>query len=120
MWICGYTPVQFIQDVLIIPSVLLKSGELDISKPKGKDTLIEGLAYQGGSSLTGGFEILMRAAIAALLNEAYYGSYYPGATSITALIAQVNATLATKDRAEYLKLASYFDNWNNAIHSSLP
>jgi len=62
----------------------------------------------------------MRAAIAALLNEAYYGTYFPGATSTSALIAQVNGTLATQNRGSYLTLATTLDNWNNAIHSSLP
>ncbi|MEY3378903.1 MAG: hypothetical protein RLZZ125_480, partial [Actinomycetota bacterium] len=66
------------------------------------------------------FQILMRAAIAALLNEAYYGIYYPGATSPAGLIAQVNSTLATQNRASYITLASLLDYWNNAIHSTLP
>ena len=119
-WLSGYTPNQFIQDVFIIPSVLLQSGVLDISKPNGKDRLIDGLSYQGGSNLSGGFQILMRAAIAALLNEAYYGIYYPGATSTAGLITQVNNALATQNRASYITLASLLDYWNNAIHSTLP
>jgi len=93
---------------------------LDISSPTGKDRLIEGLTYKGGTNLNGGFQILMRAAIAALLNEEYYGIYYPGATSTTALIAEVNSVLATQNRGSYLTLATTLDNWNNAIHSSLP
>ena len=119
-WTSGYTPNQFIQDVFAIPSTFLKSGILDVSSPSGKDRLIDGLAYKGGTNLNGAFQILMRAAIAALLNEAYYGNYYPGATSTTALIAQVNGVLATQDRGAYLTLAAALDNWNNAIHSSLP
>jgi hypothetical protein len=119
-WVSGYTPNQFIQDVFIIPGTLLQSGVLDLVKPSGKDRLIDGLNYQGGSNLSGGFQILMRAAIAALLNEAYYGIYYPGATSPAGLIAQVNSTLATQNRASYITLASLLDYWNNAIHSTLP
>jgi hypothetical protein len=119
-WTSGYTTNQFIQDVFTIPTTLLKAGILDISSPTGKDRLIEGLAYKGGTNLNGGFQILMRAAIAALLNEAYYGIYYPGATSTTALIAEVNGVLATQNRGSYLTLATTLDNWNNAIHSSLP
>ena len=119
-WTSGYTPNQFIQDVFAIPTSLLKSGVLDISSPSGKDRLIDGLAYKGGSNLNGAFQILMRAAIAALLNEAYYGNYYPGATSTTALIAQVNGVLAAQNRGGYLTLAATLDSWNNAIHSSLP
>ena len=119
-WTSGYSPNQFIQDVFNVPSTLLKSGILDIGAPNGKDRLIEGLGYRGGSTLSGAFQILMRAAIAALLNEAYYGTYFPGATSTSALIAQVNSTLATQSRGSYLTLATTLDNWNNAIHSSLP
>ncbi|NDD60424.1 MAG: hypothetical protein EB011_03885 [Actinobacteria bacterium] len=55
MWVSGYTPGQFIQDVFIVPSTLLKSGVLDLSKPNGKDRLIDGLAYQGGSDLGGAY-----------------------------------------------------------------
>jgi hypothetical protein len=68
----------------------------------------------------GAAQILFRAAIAALLNEAYYGADYPGATSTSALITKVNEVLATNARAQYLALASYYDYWNNAVHASLP
>ena len=119
-WVGDYAPDRFIQDVFTIPGTLLQSGVLDLVKPSGKDRLIDGLNYQGGSNLSGGFQILMRAAIAALLNEAYYGIYYPGATSPAGLIAQVNSTLATQNRASYITLASLLDYWNNAIHSTLP
>jgi len=116
----GYTTGQTIRSVFTVPTELLKSGLLDISAPSGEDTLNQGLGYRGGTTLSGSFQILMRAAIAALLNEAYYGIYYPGATSTTALIAEVNSVLATKSRTSYLTLATTLDNWNNAIHSSLP
>jgi hypothetical protein len=116
----GYTNSQTIRSVFTVPTELLKSGLLDISAPAGEDTLNQGLSYRGGTNLSGSFQILMRAAIAALLNEAYYGVYYPGATSTTALIAEVNSVLATKSRTSYLTLAATLDNWNNAIHSSLP
>ena len=116
----GYTTGQTIRSVFTVPTELLKSGLLDISAPAGEDTLIQGLGYRGGTTLSGSFQILMRAAIAALLNEAYYGIYYPGATSTAALITEVNSVLATKSRSSYLALATTLDNWNNAIHSSLP
>ena len=116
----GYTTGQTIRSVFTVPTELLKSGLLDISAPAGEDTLIQGLGYRGGTTLSGSFQILMRAAIAALLNEAYYGIYYPGATSTAALITEVNSVLATKSRTNYLALAALLDNWNNAVHSSLP
>jgi hypothetical protein len=63
---------------------------------------------------------MFRAAIAALLNEAYYGADYPGADTTSALIALTNSKLATLNRAQLILLAGYFDFWNNAVHSSLP
>lgn len=119
-WISGYAPSQTIRSVFTVPTSLLKGGILDMSSPAGDDSLMDGLSYKGGSTLVGGFQILMRASIAALLNEAYYGVWYPGATSTSALIAEVNATLATQNRTNYLVLASRLDAWNNAIHSDLP
>lgn len=119
-WNSGYLPTQYIQDVFVVPSNLLNGGILDLDKNGSKDTLINGLAYRGGSSLSGSAQIMFRAAIAALLNEAYYGADYPGASSTTALITQVNSKLATLNRAQLIQLASFYDYWNNAVHSLLP
>lgn len=119
-WTSGYTPSMNIQDLFVIPAGLIKDGKLDLDKNNIKDTLMAGLAYKGGNNLTGAAQILFRAAIAALLNEAYYGADYPGATSTSALITKVNEVLATNARAQYLALASYYDYWNNAVHASLP
>ncbi|MEY3319841.1 MAG: hypothetical protein RL393_421, partial [Actinomycetota bacterium] len=58
-WVGDYAPDRFIQDVFTIPGTLLQSGVLDLVKPSGKDRLIDGLNYQGGSNLSGGFQILM-------------------------------------------------------------
>jgi hypothetical protein len=63
---------------------------------------------------------MFRAAIAALLNEAYYGADYPGAESPTALIALVNSKLVLLNRADLILLGGYYDFWNNAVHASLP
>jgi uncharacterized repeat protein (TIGR01451 family) len=119
-WTSGYTTNMFIQEIFNTPSGLLIGGTLDLDKNGLKDNLIAGLAYRGGTGISGAAQILFRAAIAALLNEAYYGADYPGATSTSALIAKVNEVLATNDRAQYLALASYYDYWNNAVHASLP
>jgi uncharacterized repeat protein (TIGR01451 family) len=119
-WPNGYLPGNFIQTVFVVPASLLKSGELDLDRLSGKDTLMGGLAYRGGSTLSGGAQILFRAAIAALLNETYYGADFPIATSPTDLINQVNTVLATGSRSNYVSFASYLDYWNNAVHASLP
>ena len=119
-WNSGYTPTMFIQSVFNVPSGILTSGILDFNKNGVKDSLMNGLAYQGGSGITGAAQVLFRAAIAALLNEAYYGVDYPAEVSTTALITKVNTVLTTNDRAQYIALASYYDFWNNAVHASLP
>lgn len=119
-WISGYLPGAYVQNVFTIPTGLLTGSILDLDKNGAKDTLIAGLAYKGGSTVAGGAQILMRAAIAALLNKAYYGGDYPAASSKAALITMVNNALATMDRAQIIALASYFDYWNNANHASLP
>ncbi len=119
-WISGYTTGQFVQDVFTVPGALLTSGELDLNKDGRKDTLMTALSYKGGSTLSGGAQILFRAAVAALLNEAYYGADYPIATSATDLINQVNTVLATGSRSAFVTFASYLDYWNNAVHASLP
>lgn len=119
-WTSGYTTGQFVQDAFTVPGALLTAGVLDLDKAGGKDTLMAALSYKGGSTLSGGAQILFRAAVAALLNEAYYGADYPIATSATDLINQVNAVLATGTRSAYVTFASYLDYWNNAVHASLP
>lgn len=119
-WVSGYLPANYVQSVFTVPSAYLTGGILDLNMNGVKDSLIDGLAYRGGSTLSGGAQILLRAAIAALLNEAYYGADYPGTTSTSALITSVNNALATMDRAKLIKLANYFDYWNNAVHANLP
>jgi hypothetical protein len=119
-WFSGYTPSANIQSVFTIPSALLTGSNLDLDKNGVKDTLIAGLGYKGGSTLAGAAQILLRASVAALLNEAYYGAGYPGANSVSALIARVNSVLASQNRSSYLALAAEYDKWNNGIHSPLP
>ncbi|MDH4112696.1 MAG: hypothetical protein OEV60_08460, partial [Actinomycetota bacterium] len=92
------------------------SGNLDLTKPNGKDTLLEALAYKGGSDIKGKAQILLRAAVAGLLNERFFGSDYPPHATVTALIQEVNATLATCNGGAYTTKAADLDFWNNGIH----
>lgn len=119
-WPSPYAPTNQIQSVFAIPGALLSSGNLDLDRNGSRDNLMDGLGYRGGSALSGGAQILMRAAIASLLNETYYGADFPIATSPADLIAQVNVVLATQSRSQYVSFASYLDYWNNAVHASLP
>lgn len=119
-WNSGYTPTMNIQDVFTVPSSLLSGGILDLDGNKVKDTLMAGLNYKGGSGITGAAQIMFRAAVAALLNEAYYGADFPAESSVSALIARVNTVLATLNRANYLALAGEYDKWNNGVEGPLP
>jgi hypothetical protein len=76
------------------------------------DTLWDALNYQGGNERTGAANILMRAAVAGLLNEAQYGDTYPAFDSEQELIAAVNAALAG-ERSDMIELAGTIDFWNN-------
>jgi hypothetical protein len=119
-WNSGYSPDVFIQDVFNIPINYLSGSILDLDKNGVKDNLSDGLAYRGGTGLGGGAQIMLRATIAALLNEAYYGADYPGADSTISLIALADSKLATLNRTQLVLLGGYFDFWNNAVHSSMP
>jgi hypothetical protein len=73
------------------------------------DSLLTGLGYEGGKGAIGGARILLRAAIAALLNEAHPDVDY----SVDGVIALVNAALATGDRATMIALGGVLDDANN-------
>lgn len=118
-WNSSYSPNDFLQNVFVIPNALLTDGILDNDSLPGKDTLMSTLTYQGGTSLKGAGQILLRAASAALLNENYYGKSYPGAPSVEYLIARVNVVLASENKAQYIVLAGYFEKWNNGFRTAL-
>jgi hypothetical protein len=78
----------------------------------GAATLHEGLSFQGGDSLEEKAEILLRAAIAAVLNASNPNVSY--AYTAAGVIADVNAALASGDASEILSLAADLDSANNA------
>jgi hypothetical protein len=77
----------------------------------GSASLLQALSFEGGSTLEGGVGNLLRAAVAGLLNTAHDGVSYPRTTS--ALVADVNAALASGNRDTMLALASQIDQDNN-------
>lgn len=117
-WTGIYLPATKIQEVFSIPNNYLTNSLLDLDKNSTQDTLLDGLGYKGGSTVTGAAQILLRAAISALLNENYYGADYP-AESIATLKVAVNNTLASQNREAIIKLARTLDYWNNGNESSL-
>jgi hypothetical protein len=77
----------------------------------GNSTLVQALAFQGGSDLTGVAGNLLRAATASLLNSAHNGVDFPWFTS--QVIQEVNSALSSKNRDTILALASALDKDNN-------
>ena len=74
-------------------------------------SLIEALDFGGGNGAEGGASILLRAAVAALLNASHPNVNYP--TSAADVISMVNAALASGDRDTMIALATTLDNDNN-------
>lgn len=78
-------------------------------------TLRDALSLRGGPGVDGATQILLRAASAGILNAAHEGLGYPYRrfTGEFSLMTQVNAALASGDRARMLKLATTLDDANN-------
>jgi hypothetical protein len=72
---------------------------------------LDALQGDGGAGLEGAEEVLLRAAVAALLNSTSI-SYPIGTADI---IIAVNAAIATGDRDVILTLATLLDNANNGL-----
>ncbi len=102
-WV-GYSPNQLVGSVFSLPNGVL-------SNQLGGDTLLQALDYGGGDNLIGAAQILLRAAVASILNAAHPDVDFP--RSAASVIADVNAALATKDRATILALATALDIDNN-------
>ncbi|PAU51298.1 hypothetical protein BZL41_26860 [Pseudomonas sp. PIC25] len=100
----GYSPNQTVGSVFSLPS-----GQL--ANQLGGNSLIQALNYAGGTNLLGSAQILLRAAVAAVLNASHPDVDYP--RTAASVIADVNAALATKDRATILALAAALDADNN-------
>jgi hypothetical protein len=88
----------------------------------GDCTLYQALSLPGGSGVKGAEGILLRAAVAGLLNEAAEdqgwlpaGWGYEGCCDVH-MIQNVNSALLSNDRATMIGLACQMDTWNNAIH----
>jgi hypothetical protein len=77
----------------------------------GSATLLDALKFGGGSSLTAKKQILLRAAVASLLNAAHADVAF-GSTPAD-VIAAVNAALASADKEAIVALAGELDDSNN-------
>ena len=75
------------------------------------DTLLDALNYQGGNTLAGAAQILLRAAAASVLNAANPNITFP--RTVAQIQSAVNAALASNDRDTMLNLGSDLDKENN-------
>lgn len=74
-------------------------------------TLLQALDFKGGSSNKDAARILLRSAVAALLNASHPNVDYSLTTA--EVINQVNAALASGNRNTMLSLADKLDRYNN-------
>lgn len=74
-------------------------------------TLLQALNFGGGPGVDGAEKILLRAAVASLLNAAHTGVDF--SMTPAQVISQVSAALATDNRATILALATTLDTENN-------
>ena len=104
----GFTTGDPLSSVFTIP------GSLPSCDPSlSSTTLLAALSFKGGPDVCGGARILLRQAVAALLNAAHPGVNYP--RSVGQVISDVNAALLTGDRATMLTLAGQLDAENNGV-----
>ena len=78
----------------------------------GNKTLLQALSFPGGSTVKAKAQILLRAAVSALLNACNDNVEY--AIGTDAIIAAVNDALASKDASTIISLATTLDGYNNA------
>lgn len=85
----------------------------DVPDSLGYDstTLQAALSFSGGSGVSGGARILLRAAVASLLNSAHPGVDFSQTTQ--QVITATNAALASGDRATMIALGGTLDDANN-------
>lgn len=96
-----------------VPTTLLSSAFSNVSEygPLSGDDFMHALQYNGGNKDIGAARILLRSAVAALLNAAHPAINYP--LSASAIIDDVNDALGSHDRMTMLDLKDILDGYNN-------
>lgn len=113
----GCTPGFWKQDfhfgfwVGFSPTQLVSSVFAGVDPSLASESLEDALQGGGGPGLVGQEKILLRAAVAALLNASNSSVAYAFTTA--SIISAVNAAIATGDLTTINSLASVFDNANN-------
>jgi hypothetical protein len=97
----GFSQSQTLESVFDVPNTF----GLD------NNTLLQALSFNGGAGNTAAARILLRSAVAALLNAAHPNIDYPRTPA--SVIADVNAALASNNRGTMIRLADRLDADNN-------
>jgi hypothetical protein len=99
--VTGFSPGQRVDSVFNVTAFPSLAGK----------TLFQALQFKTGKGTTGAAQVLLRAAVPALLNAAHPSVEYP--RTVSAVIGDVNAVLVSGDRATMLALARELDAENN-------
>lgn len=100
----GYSPWDKVGDVFILPDEMASLAD---------KTLYEALRLKGGSQLTDKAALLLKQAVAAVLNAAHPNVEY-GIIDPLAVIDAVNVALATLDAGQIMDLQGALDELNNS------
>lgn len=100
-WTPPYTPDTNLRDIFVTSPVELIPD----------DTLLEALNYPGGPGVTGATQILLRAAVASLLNASSPDIGFP--VSVGQVVDTTISRIETQYRPTILTRAAYFDSINN-------
>jgi len=98
----GYMPDDKIGDIFTLPRRLLALEN---------DTLLMALKYKGGPKIIDAARLMLRQAVAALLNAAHPDIYYPATPE--RVILNVNDTLDSLERPIMMYLGAILDHNNN-------
>ena len=103
-WPAPYDPTDILGDVFALGPFVNLNGD---NVPN--DSLLDALYYPGGPGAAGGAQILLKQAVAALLNAA--SGFYPLTTA--QVIGMVDSALATGNRSTMVTLASSLEKLNS-------
>lgn len=114
-WPAAFSPDDLVQDVFNPGdawSCLMPNGKLDLDGDGDADTLLDALNYGGGRGLSGMARILLRAAVARLLNVSASPEY--SAFVLDQVSKYIGEGCQYGERAAMEWLAEQYDQENNA------
>jgi len=94
----------------------LLAGVFNVPSDLSGDDLLDALKYKGGKGELGAARILLRAAVAGILNYEYLGIDNPEfeyPMTLNEIVSQVNSAIASGDRDAMLDLKDEIDGYNN-------